>query len=269
MKRLTKELASMRLALNAERRNKVSAEKRTVKLERDLTKSRQATERIKDNLRELAETELQCSVCSEVFTEATTLSCGHTFCKHCIHEWQKQKSNCPVCRSDIKNMVAVKTLDQFVDKMYLQLDSKIRRRQEQFGNNMVRGPPSSEAFTQRQNVPIMYGPDQAQIHLVLLMHAHMCSRRDKEHLSSQQRQCLVPGLCRTMKDLLSHMTTCQAGSDCTVKHCSYSRQIITHWKHCNRPSSDCHVCRSLMPLKLAYRLELLRSWPFYDIFFHT
>ena len=61
-----------------------------------------------DNFRELAETQLQCAVCSEVFVEATAINCGHTFCHFCIHEWKKKKSNCPVCRTDIKQMVAVK-----------------------------------------------------------------------------------------------------------------------------------------------------------------
>ena len=68
-------------------------------------------------MQELAGTELQCAVCHGVFKEATTINCGHTFCSHCIHEWQKKKSNCPVCRSDIKHMVAVKTLNHIVEKI--------------------------------------------------------------------------------------------------------------------------------------------------------
>lgn len=64
-----------------------------------------------DNFRELAETQLQCAVCSEVFVQATAINCGHTFCHFCITEWKKKKSNCPVCRTDIEQMVPVKVCD--------------------------------------------------------------------------------------------------------------------------------------------------------------
>ena len=61
-----------------------------------------------DNFRELAETQLQCAVCSEVLVEATSVNCGHTFCHFCINEWKKKKANCPVCRADIKQSAACK-----------------------------------------------------------------------------------------------------------------------------------------------------------------
>ena len=156
-KKLTEELSE-------EREKVRHAEKRVVELERDLKQSRLANQEkdeamkeakieatrmskkiesfeeeheskgshegsclsksVEDNLRELAETELQCSVCSEVFMEATTINCGHTFCDYCIHKWTTQNSTCPMCRTEIKHMVPVKTLDQFVDKMYGQFVSE-------------------------------------------------------------------------------------------------------------------------------------------------
>merc|ERR1712183_1185440 len=71
-----------------------------------------------DNFRELAETQLQCAVCSELFVEATAINCGHTFCNYCIGEWKKKKANCPVCMTDIKQMVQCKVLDEYTDKLY-------------------------------------------------------------------------------------------------------------------------------------------------------
>ena len=72
----------------------------------------------------MAETQLQCAVCSELFVEATSINCGQTFCHFCIHEWKKKKSNCPVCRRKIKQIAQCKVLDEYTDKVYEQFVSE-------------------------------------------------------------------------------------------------------------------------------------------------
>ena len=45
------------------------------------------------------EDELSCPVCLDVLEEASTIPCGHLFCKACIHEYESSYGGtCPVCR---------------------------------------------------------------------------------------------------------------------------------------------------------------------------
>jgi hypothetical protein len=51
-------------------------------------------------IRKLGES-LTCVVCSEIFIEASTLQCGHSFCLMCIETWLRRELTCPICRAAI------------------------------------------------------------------------------------------------------------------------------------------------------------------------
>lgn len=41
---------------------------------------------------------VQCQLCSERRVEPTSALCGHIFCWKCIHQWLKERGECPICR---------------------------------------------------------------------------------------------------------------------------------------------------------------------------
>ncbi|CAH2108269.1 unnamed protein product [Euphydryas editha] len=75
---------------------------------------------------EIMESELQCSICSELFVSAITLNCSHTFCKYCISMWKKKKKDCPICRTAISSECKSLVLDSFIDKMVQNLSEEMK-----------------------------------------------------------------------------------------------------------------------------------------------
>lgn len=54
--------------------------------------------------------ELKCTICVEPFRNPVNcLSCGSTFCQHCIETWKQKQMTCPSCRQQNFNYLPVLT----------------------------------------------------------------------------------------------------------------------------------------------------------------
>ena len=85
----------------------------------------------------LADTILQCPICMEIFIIATSINCGHTFCRDCILDWKKKAKTCPVCRARINQMASSTALDQFITEMFGLLDQEGLQRRREFVRERV------------------------------------------------------------------------------------------------------------------------------------
>ena len=66
--------------------------------------------------------EFLCVICHELFINAHTLLCSHSFCEVCIKGWIKTKKECPICRKQITS-VPVRTLA--LDNAIATVESKL------------------------------------------------------------------------------------------------------------------------------------------------
>ncbi|XP_068795635.1 E3 ubiquitin-protein ligase RNF8 isoform X2 [Struthio camelus] len=91
-------------------------------------KVRAQKEEVLNQMNDVLENELQCTICSEHFIEAVTLNCAHSFCSYCINEWTKRKVECPICRQEIKSKTRSLVLDNCIDRMVEKLDAEMKDR---------------------------------------------------------------------------------------------------------------------------------------------
>lgn len=91
----------------------------------------QAKKDVIENFGELVESELQCSICNELFVTATTLNCNHTFCKECISSWVSKNKTCPICRAPYTQQSRSLVLDNFIDKMVENLSDDLKKRRRE------------------------------------------------------------------------------------------------------------------------------------------
>ncbi|NXK46133.1 RNF8 ligase, partial [Chauna torquata] len=89
-------------------------------------KVRAQKEEVLNQMNDVLENELQCTICSEHFIEAVTLNCAHSFCSYCINEWTKRKVECPICRQEIKSKTRSLVLDNCIDRMVENLDVEMK-----------------------------------------------------------------------------------------------------------------------------------------------
>ncbi|XP_048827840.1 uncharacterized protein LOC125705351 [Brienomyrus brachyistius] len=93
--------------------------------------------------------------------------------------------------------------------------------------------------------------------LLLLLHARICRQRKQTNRKSWS--CSRPQCC-TMRRVLKHRDSCQAGTSCQVKHCTSSCQIISHWENCTQ--DDCPICMPSENMSInadSRKLELMQG----------
>lgn len=54
-----------------------------------------------EHLKEATRSELDCQVCYALFLDPLTTSCGHTFCRKCLHRVLDHSNCCPICRRSL------------------------------------------------------------------------------------------------------------------------------------------------------------------------
>ena len=113
-----------------------------------------AAEDVGNSVMSSMQEEFTCVICQELFINAYTLPCAHSFCEWCIKEWTKRKGHkdCPICRKKItSDPVHSLALDNAVSKLVEKLsDDEQKERKEteiQHKNSLEGLSPAKKAAT--------------------------------------------------------------------------------------------------------------------------
>uniref|UniRef100_UPI00358F326D E3 ubiquitin-protein ligase RNF8 isoform X2 n=1 Tax=Myxine glutinosa TaxID=7769 RepID=UPI00358F326D len=110
-----------------EERKKQEEQARRIEQHQEMLEAKTQQKEAACRTMDVMESELQCSICSELFIQAMTLNCSHTFCSHCINEWRKRKAECPVCRAAMSTCTPSLAINLCVEHIVQERDEDIQR----------------------------------------------------------------------------------------------------------------------------------------------
>ncbi|KAK2725137.1 E3 ubiquitin-protein ligase rnf8-A-like isoform X2 [Artemia franciscana] len=109
-------------------------QKSKAELLEELRQEKEAREKLEASMKrhiECLDSELSCSICSEVFVKPVKLPCLHTFCQTCILQWERNQRDCPMCRAKYTTVgradsLLVCCIEKLIESTYTQ-DEKLKR----------------------------------------------------------------------------------------------------------------------------------------------